>query len=653
MPIRVKCEGCKKTLSVKDHLAGKKIKCPVCQNIVLVSAASVPPKGEPPATPAPAKPSAPAPMKPAPATKPIVKTKPTTDKSATNGVPVPGPVKSNGTPAKPPETVERPPENIEEEALSALADEPPPPEEATAPQTIDFTCQYCDQEIKLPIDMAGKQSQCPNPECKRILKVPLPKVTEKKDWRKMDRKGPAAAIINQPEALEGAWGAQDVTKARQDSLKQAGAIDEPKKPPLGVFGWLRRGFYVVAVISVLTLGGIGIGKLWTSNAQHNSLRDAQDLVKGTTPKVKKPLLQAQVHRTIGLLYLHSDEKKRAAKAREHFNGSLAQGKPSKDGQIHEQLFLIDLALAQIDMGSDNDFDITAKEKVSWEDVFGMLRSNLSEIDAPEVQAMAMREIAGRLNERKQPDLAVKLASSLAAAPGSKPPVFSQQIALIYAKDGEEKLASIAKKPELSGSKELKDVRLRVGFAEGLARKGEYEEALKLAGLPGAARDRFEAYLGIAAVALQERKKDQAASAFKEAVEIAKSKESTGISAWHRLHAVKIGVRLDDAESVKLMVENMSGAFKLRAALETLLAKCERSETRLTPEALQLIEDLDKEDGTTLALAWLVLAEQNARLGASRNDNRRTFDAHTHSMPPLMVETIRPLVDVGTYLGSLR
>ena len=40
MPIRVKCESCKKTLSVKDHLAGKKIKCPVCQNVVVVPAAS-------------------------------------------------------------------------------------------------------------------------------------------------------------------------------------------------------------------------------------------------------------------------------------------------------------------------------------------------------------------------------------------------------------------------------------------------------------------------------------------------------------------------------------------------------------------------------------------------------------------------------------
>ena len=38
MPIRVKCGNCQKTLRVMDHLAGKKIKCPECQNVIVVSA---------------------------------------------------------------------------------------------------------------------------------------------------------------------------------------------------------------------------------------------------------------------------------------------------------------------------------------------------------------------------------------------------------------------------------------------------------------------------------------------------------------------------------------------------------------------------------------------------------------------------------------
>src|SRR4051794_35730054 len=116
MPIRVECENCKKTLSVKDHLAGKKIKCPVCQNVVLVSASAPPAK--PPTAPG-------APSNPATATKPKT-AKPATEKPMSNGTPVNGSAKSNGVPAKAPEPAAPPPENVEEEAFSAFRDEPKP-----------------------------------------------------------------------------------------------------------------------------------------------------------------------------------------------------------------------------------------------------------------------------------------------------------------------------------------------------------------------------------------------------------------------------------------------------------------------------------------------------------------------------------------------
>src|SRR5262245_58224678 len=90
MPIRVKCENCKKTLSVKDQLAGKKIKCPVCQNVVLVSA--TPAKGATPAAPAKDGDGATTPgaKKAAIATKPAKSAKPAGAKPQTNGKPGPG-----------------------------------------------------------------------------------------------------------------------------------------------------------------------------------------------------------------------------------------------------------------------------------------------------------------------------------------------------------------------------------------------------------------------------------------------------------------------------------------------------------------------------------------------------------------------------------
>src|SRR6266498_2393024 len=109
MPIRVKCESCKKTLSVKDHLAGKKIKCPVCQNLVVVSAATGP--KEPPAKTTERATGGPAGKKPAVTTKPIKAAKPAAQKPQTNGTPAPGDAThGNGSAAKQPGSTDLPPE---------------------------------------------------------------------------------------------------------------------------------------------------------------------------------------------------------------------------------------------------------------------------------------------------------------------------------------------------------------------------------------------------------------------------------------------------------------------------------------------------------------------------------------------------------------
>jgi uncharacterized paraquat-inducible protein A len=36
-------------------------------------------------------------------------------------------------------------------------------------RTVDFNCPQCDEPIKIPIDLQGKQAPCP--ECRKIIKV--------------------------------------------------------------------------------------------------------------------------------------------------------------------------------------------------------------------------------------------------------------------------------------------------------------------------------------------------------------------------------------------------------------------------------------------------------------------------------------------------
>jgi hypothetical protein len=671
MPIRVKCDKCKKTLSVKDHLAGKRIKCPVCQNVVAVPMASPtkePPTaakgGAPASKPSPkAAPAAPTgAKKPAVAAKPVAKAKPKPD---SNGVvPSTNGEKTNGK-APPPEPtpIELPPENVEEEALSALADQPPTPEETGPPKTIDFKCQWCDEEVKLPIELAGKQTQCPNEDCKRIIKVPLPKTPEKKDWRKMERAGPAAAKINLPEALDNAWGTEEATRARQDSLAQAGAVETPPKPPLGVFGWLRRGFKAIAIVALLLAIVFGGSRLMKSKGEYDAVKDIELLLKGRDAKIRETLLIAEAERTKGLYHLHGrDPKVRFAwkdfeAARSYVSQKIGDAPPPLEKpEIHEQFFLIDLALSQIESGGTGD-DVLLKKRQEWEQTRKDLDATLKQIKTPEIQVIALREIAARLEQQldlKDPKaMAIGLAGGLSAEVNNKRPLaFRQQIALVIADDkkleGVEELDLTAKEfEEGTGHR-------RVGFAEGHARKGQFDEAFKLAKFPGPEEDRLDALLGIAAVAL-DKNKEKSAEALKAALEIA-TDPKTVPTAWQWLELARLGARLDDKDAVKMAIERLPPgaegsppAFKLRAHLEVFLALCDKSTTPVSPDDLKDLVDDDEKEGITLALAWMALARQHARTGASRKDNLKTFEKYKDTTSaPLNFELIRPMVVIGTY-----
>src|SRR5262245_9756867 len=133
MTIRFKCPNakCQKVLTVKDELAGKRARCPICKQSVNIPAPF----------------SAPADLE---------------DFAAAAFAEDPA----------------------EKKAAAAAA---PPPEA----RTIDFTCDYCEAALHLPAEMGGKQVPCP--ECKRIIKVPKLKDDRPKDWRQVEKAGPSFA----------------------------------------------------------------------------------------------------------------------------------------------------------------------------------------------------------------------------------------------------------------------------------------------------------------------------------------------------------------------------------------------------------------------------------------------------------------------------
>jgi len=151
MAIKFSCPHCRKALSVKDHLAGKKAQCPACKKrltIPTVAPGSVP-----------------------------------------NGV------------------------DIEALAAAALTDEPKAPTPVAEQATIEFKCYYCDETVRVGADLAGKQTPCP--ECRRIIKVPLLEKNQPKDWRGVQARVPAGARRDVGPVPEGAWDTASVGVSRQ------------------------------------------------------------------------------------------------------------------------------------------------------------------------------------------------------------------------------------------------------------------------------------------------------------------------------------------------------------------------------------------------------------------------------------------------------
>src|SRR5436305_11979986 len=161
MAIEFNCPHCQHQYKLKDELAGKTATCKTCrQKITIPQPATVPPDA---------------------------------------------PVKTAA--------------EIEAEALAAMADEPAKAEQDAAGQVIDVECQFCNHKWTEPLTRAGKNTLCPNPECRQRVKIPEPKKEDLLDWRQTRTKGPSLAKDNQPQKLEGVQDAAQTQMVSGTALK--------------------------------------------------------------------------------------------------------------------------------------------------------------------------------------------------------------------------------------------------------------------------------------------------------------------------------------------------------------------------------------------------------------------------------------------------
>jgi hypothetical protein len=514
------------------------------------------------------------------------------------------------------------------------------------PANIEFICEFCEAPIQAPFAEAGKRMQCPNPECRRIVKVPLPKAEKPKDWRELAKKGPTVAQMMQQEKIDdAAWGTQtDKVRAGSASLMEAGAIAAPKAAPIGVRGWTSRVLWTTGVAIALVVAIFAANRARVVSGDKGFASDMLRYLepnKGGKPEelIKDPVVRAEGYRAIGEYKIRHDSQYKAIDPLKQALAVLSQP-AGKARPIEYDLFLIDLALTIAELGGSDDDEI-AKEKWSWKgrELPKLLQSTLDAIKAPEAKVIALRALSTRLLEKDQAALATGLASQLSnPESGRRPPATSQLVALL--KLQKKAVGELVDEPDLT--KKSPELLARVGYAEFHARNGDFGEAMNFADFNGPAQDKLEACVGVAQVVLSSKKPNlpDAGPFVDKALEIV---EKQKVPPWLLLQTIRITARVKGSAAVPAgLLKKLPAAFQPRGYLELVLADADASKTGvLGVSALDAVKAANPES-PSLDFGWEALAKQNARLGSSEVFDESRQDENAR---------FRPMTYIGKHLGD--
>jgi predicted Zn finger-like uncharacterized protein len=287
-----------------------------------------------------------------------------------------------------------PPVDVEAFAAAALAEQPAAEPAAPATQ-IEIDCFYCGEKVKVNADLQGKQTPCPNPECRRIIKVPVLDKKELKDWRKAETRFPSGAKDAVQPAPEGTWGSRQATHVSRDALIEAAAIPVVREK----LSWPQRIKRIgVACAAVLVVGLLvyGVSRLLTQNRGQRALKEA--LAAAAAGKDKN--LRAELYRLAGDYALRTGQ---AQLAKEQFG--IARSSAEDDWSR------IDIAVSQVNFGSKDDLEITRGARLKWDDTNTQIRQTVQGIGSTEAFSEAMRRLTPLLLERGQDAVARALSHS--------------------------------------------------------------------------------------------------------------------------------------------------------------------------------------------------------------------------------------------------
>jgi hypothetical protein len=300
--------------------------------------------------------------------------------------------------------------DVEALARDAFAEEQAPAPVAET-KFIEFSCPMCAEPVKVSADLEGKQAPCP--ECRRIIKVPLLVKNEPKDWRTVKRGGPSGAKQTEEAAPEGAWGSTAVAGVSRETLLETGAITEEQDPEDKRRRLIR---YTLAGIGVVAVGLIGLSvyTFLSSGKADKYLEQALDQTKSETAKLT-PEQVATVHWAAAEYRLRSGLPEAAVRASEEYG--QARGALAKSPSLEHDAMLLNLALAQIDLGGDK-AEVDKGRKLDWGKALESVRQTLEQVRSPEAKEEAVRLVTRKLAERGQVRAVQSLAGKLGGAPSN-------------------------------------------------------------------------------------------------------------------------------------------------------------------------------------------------------------------------------------------
>jgi hypothetical protein len=557
------------------------------------------------------------------------------------------------------------PADLEAFAAAALSEQAEVVAETAESGTVDFVCDFCDEKVQVAAELSGKQTSCPH--CRRIVKVPLLEKKDPKDWRNVKTRIPSAARRDAGPMPEGAWDTGSVTAVSAQSLLDAQALASEREPATWQ-DWTKRGAVAAGGLVVVGLMSLVVIHFLTLNHEHRALDQALQFVNGKgkiDPEVKAGVLQA-----IGEYKVRANDIK---EARNHF--TLAQkaiGEIHSDSPNEHDAMLIDLALAQVDLGSKEAVSPKQESRI-WDKTHGQIRHTLSDLKSPDGRMEGLREVTRKLLDNGQGAGASSLGSLF---PDEGPQaVATIGLEMVHAKQekeaerlatqgqqlfDEQRKQSGSKKPEAkplppptalialwlaldqegkASALSSKDATAALpGYAEGLARKGKFDAARTKASEARLPEDRLKALIAVAAVALDDAPKQGAGAAKQILPLIRQELKETPASSWQLLRLVRLGLAAGLVDEVQELIPLMRDpSLRARAQLDLLrflLAGLQK------PADLKLLTTVN-ENAPEFALAHELIARHNARWSGP------AFRKTVQTWEP---EKLRPLGNAGVALG---